>query len=94
MGRLSLVFAILLMVSAISLVTSRHQSRQLFIELDRQVAQARDLDVEWRRLQVDRAEHARNARVDEVARGPLKMVSIVPNRTMYLRQDQLSGGGQ
>ena len=94
MGRLSLVFAVLLMLSAISLVTSRHQARQLFIDLDRQVAQARDLDVEWRRLQVDRAEHARNAKVDEVARGPLKMVSIVPARTIYLPQEVVSGEGQ
>lgn len=92
MGRLSLVFAALLMLSAISLVTSRHQARQLFIDLERQRAQARDLDTEWRRLQLDRAELARNARVDDVARKDLKMLSIVPEHTIYLHQPAASAG--
>lgn len=94
MGRLSLVLAALLMLSAISLVTSRHQARQLFIELERQVAQERDLDVEWRRLQIERAEFARNARVDDVARKQLKMHAIGPNQTIYLNQAQVGGGAQ
>lgn len=50
MGRISLIVAALLMLSAISLVTSRYQSRQLFIELGRSQAEARDLDTNWRRL--------------------------------------------
>jgi len=86
MGRLNLLVAALLMLSAISLVTSRHQARQLFIDLDRARAQARDLDTDWRRLQLERADYARNARVDEIARGDLKMISIVPDRTIYINQ--------
>ncbi|MFA4912910.1 MAG: cell division protein FtsL, partial [Burkholderiaceae bacterium] len=35
MGRLSVIVAILLMLSAISLVTARYQSRQLFVESER-----------------------------------------------------------
>lgn len=35
MGRVNLIIAALLMLSAISLVTSRYQSRQLFVELGR-----------------------------------------------------------
>jgi cell division protein FtsL len=94
MGRLNLFVAALLMLSALSLVTSRHQARQLFIDLDRARAQARDLDTEWRRLQLERADYARNARVDEIARGELKMISIVPDRTIYLNQPSSTGGGQ
>lgn len=94
MGRLNLFVAALLMLSALSLVTSRHQARQLFIDLDRARAQARDLDTEWRRLQLERADYARNARVDEIARGELKMISIVPDRTIYLDQPSSTGGGQ
>jgi cell division protein FtsL len=94
MGRLNLFVAALLMLSALSLVTSRHQARQLFIDLDRARAQARDLDTEWRRLQLERADYARNARVDEIARGELKMISIVPDRTIYLNQPSSTGSGQ
>jgi cell division protein FtsL len=86
MGRLSFFIAMLLMLSAVSLVTSRYQARQLFIELDRSQAQARELDTEWRRLQLDRAELARNARVDRAARTDLKMIPIPPERTIYLNQ--------
>ena len=39
MGRVNLIIAALLMLSAISLVTSRYQSRQLFVELGRDQAQ-------------------------------------------------------
>lgn len=87
MGRLSIVFAILLMLSAISLVTARYQSRQLFVASERQAAQARELDTDWRRLQLERAELARNARIDEIARQDLKMLSSSPDRTLYLKGD-------
>lgn len=85
MGRLSLIFAALLMMSAISLVTARFQSRQLFVESERAAAKARELDVDWRRLQLERAELARNARIDGVAREELKMISTSPDRTVYIK---------
>ncbi|AZR86100.1 cell division protein [Bordetella pertussis] len=92
MGRISLIVAALLMLSAISLVTSRYQSRQLFIELGRSQAEARDLDTNWRRLQLERAELARNARIDRAARDDLQMIPIVPDRTLYMNQP--AGGAQ
>jgi len=87
MGRLSIVFAILLMLSAISLVTARYQSRQLFVASERQAAQARELDTDWRRLQLERAELVRNARIDEIARQDLGMLPASPDRTLYLKGD-------
>lgn len=86
MGRLSIIIALVLMLSAISLVTARYQSRQLFVEFERVQGQMRDLETGWRRLQLERAEHARNSRVDEAATGELGMVGIVPDRTLYLNQ--------
>ena len=86
MGRVNLFVSVLLMLSAISLVTARYQARQLFVELDRSRALARELDIRWRQLQLDRAELARNAHVDKVAREELRMRSIVPDRTIYINQ--------
>jgi cell division protein FtsL len=94
MGRLCLVFAALLMVSAISLVTARFQSRQLFVVAERMDAKARELDIDWRRLQLERAEQARNARIDELARDELKMVPVSPDRTIYIKGGALKGGEQ
>ncbi len=90
MGRLCFLVATVLMLSAISLVTARYQARQLYVELDRSRTSARDLDITWRQLQLDRAEHARNAHVDKVARESLKMISIVPDRTIYINQPVVS----
>lgn len=86
MGRVNLFVSVLLMLSAISLVTARYQARQLFVELDRSRALARELDIRWRQLQLDRAELARNAYVDKVAREELRLQSIVPDRTIYINQ--------
>jgi cell division protein FtsL len=85
MGRLCILFAILLMTSAMSLVTARFQSRELFVVRDRLSAQAHELDNDWRRLQLARAELARNARIDRIARTDLGMVSAPPDRTLYIR---------
>lgn len=84
MIRLSLLFAALLTISALSLVTARFQSRQLFVELDRLEDKARQLDTDWRRLQLERAELQRNARVDHSARQELGMVPATPDRTLYI----------
>ncbi|HEY9459259.1 MAG TPA: cell division protein FtsL [Paralcaligenes sp.] len=88
MGRLSLLFAALLMILSMSLVTARFQSRQLFVVSDRLDATARQLGTDWLRLQLERAELARNAHIDKVARDDLKMVSTSPQRTIYIK-----GGG-
>lgn len=90
MGRLCILVAGVLMISAISLVTARYQARQLYIELDRSRTQALNYDIEWRQLQLDRAEQARNANVDKLAREQLKMTLIVPDRTIYINESASS----
>lgn len=92
MGRVTFFFAALLMLSAISLVTSRYQSRQLFVELERTQSQARELETNWRSLQLERAEYARNARVDKAAREDLHLIAIVPDRTIYVNQAETAPG--
>lgn len=86
MGRAVFVMAILVMLSAISLVTARYQSRHLYIQNEQLVSQSRELNVQWRQLQLERAELARNARVDQIARETLKMVPIVPSKTIYVNE--------
>ena len=94
MTRLCIFMACLLMASAISLVTARHQSRQLFVAVERLEDRSRELDIEWRRLQLERAELARNARIDHIARTDLGMVTATPDRTIYLNAAEGTKGGQ
>jgi cell division protein FtsL len=90
MGRLSVLTAIVLMFSAISLVTARYQARQLYNQLDKYTPQAEDLEIDWRKLQLDRAQASRNAHVDKVAREELRMNVIVPERTIYVSQPSVN----
>jgi cell division protein FtsL len=92
MGRMSLVMGFLLMLAALSLVTARYQSRHLYIHNEQFLSQQRELDVNWRQLQLERAELARNARVDQIARETLRMVPIAPARTIYLREPLPAAG--
>jgi cell division protein FtsL len=86
MGRSVIVLGLLLMLAAMSLVTARYESRHLFIQNEQLLSQARELDVEWRQLQLERADLSRHAKVDAVARDDLRMVPITPKRTIYIRE--------
>lgn len=94
MGRLCIALAVVLMISAISLVTARHQSRQLFVAVERMEDRSRELDIEWRRLQLERAELARNARIDHIARNDLGMVTATPSRSIFLDSPMAQPEGQ
>jgi cell division protein FtsL len=85
MGRAAVVMGVLVVLAAMSLVTARYQARHLFIQNEQLLSQAKELDVTWRQLQLDRAEYSRNARVDQVARDQLQMIVITPSRTVYVR---------
>jgi len=82
--RLCLFFAVLLMASCLTLVTTRFESRQLFITLGRLQDQAQELDADWRRLQLERTREARHVRIDHIARQTLKMAPRTPDRVLYV----------
>lgn len=78
-------FVILVMASALYLVTARYQSRTLFIKSEQLQLQAQELDIAWRHLQSERAELARNARIDKMARHDLDLTSADLGRTIYIQ---------
>ncbi|NLY26400.1 MAG: cell division protein FtsL [Alcaligenaceae bacterium] len=85
MARLCVVVAVLLMLSAFSLVTAQFQARQLFVRAEALHNTVLSLDMDWRRLQLERAELSRKVRTDEIARRDLEMVNSTPARTLYLQ---------
>jgi cell division protein FtsL len=80
MVRLNLLLLAVLVVCALSLVTSRHQSRKLFVELERQQAQARAYEVEYGQLQLEQSTWAAPGRVEKLAREQLGMQLPGPGR--------------
>ena len=73
MARLNLVLLAVLTACSLGLVTSQHQARKLFTELEHQQERATQLDVEWGQLQLEQSTWAMHARVEKIARNQLHM---------------------
>ena len=69
----AMLFAILILC-ALGVVTSQHQARSLFIDLQSARDQARDLDIEFGRLQLEQSTWATHARIERIASKQLGML--------------------
>jgi len=84
MAKLNALLLSMLLLCALLLVTSQHQARKLFIDLERAQAQARRSEVEWKQLQLQQTQLAKHSLIDAVARRELKMQPVTPDRTLYM----------
>jgi cell division protein FtsL len=80
MVRLNLLLLAATIACALSLVTSRHQARKLFVELERQQGQAHAYEIEYGQLQLEQSTWAAPERVEKLARERLKMQIPGPGR--------------
>jgi cell division protein FtsL len=92
-GGLSPAYRGLLLVAvvlcALSVVTSQHKARKLFIELHKEKELAQQMDVEWGQLQLEQSTWATPARVEQVAvqklqmqlpkNGQIRLIKVKPN---------------
>jgi cell division protein FtsL len=80
MVRLNLLLLAVLVACALSLVTSRHQARKLFVELEREQTRARSYETEFGQLQLEQSTWAMPVRVEKIAREQLRMQLPGPGR--------------
>ena len=80
MVRLNLALLAVLVACALSLVTSRHQARKLFVELEGEQTAARNYETEYGQLQLEQSTWAMPARTEKIAREQLKMQLPGPGR--------------
>lgn len=73
MVRLSLVLLAILITCALALVTSQHQARKLYVELQKEQEFAKQLEVEWGQLQLEQGTLAMHGRVEKIATERLNM---------------------
>ena len=73
MARLNLILLAVLVVCALSVVTSQHKARKLYVELQKEQDLAKQLDVEWGQLQLEQSTWAMHARVEKIASWQLMM---------------------
>jgi cell division protein FtsL len=73
MTRLNLLLLVVLTACALGLVTSQHQARKSFGELEREEERSRQLEVEYGQLQLEAGTWAERARVERIAGRQLRM---------------------
>ena len=73
MARINLILLLVLTACSLGLVTSQHQARKLFAELEREQERAKQFDVEWGQLQLEQSTWAMHARIEKIASGQLMM---------------------
>ena len=80
-GERLLLLVVVLVACALSLVTSRHHARRLFVELERAQGEARGYETEYGQLQLEQSTWGMPARVEKIAREQLRMQLPTSSRT-------------
>jgi cell division protein FtsL len=76
----------LLLVSALSVVWSRHTTRSLFIEMQSLRSERDALEIQWQQLKIEQSAWATHGRVEQTARSVLKMVVPRPEEVRLIQE--------
>ena len=102
MTRLSILLLMAVLASALVLVHSQYETRRLFMALESAKKEAKRLEVDHDRLQVERRAQATPLRVEQIARQQMNMRTASPAITQYVNAQgaatgaasQAASGGQ
>lgn len=83
---IGIALAMLVVISAIACVFSRHESRTQFTQLQSLIAQRDALEVDWGRLQIEQSTWSTHARVEQLARKSMAMRNPAPEEILVVRQ--------
>ncbi len=70
---LNVILLLAVVMCALSVVTSQHKARKLYIELQKEKEHAQQMDVEWGQLQLEQSTWATPARVEKISAQQLQM---------------------
>lgn len=87
LGKLVIVALLIIVVllSAIGLVYSKHQSRKLFVNLQQLKQQVIDLDTEWGQLQLEQSAWTDHGRIESIARDRLNMKHPQAEEVVFIK---------
>lgn len=63
-----------IVATAVLLVAAKHETRQLFVQLERLNEERDQLQIEWGKLKLEQSTWSTHGRVEDLARGELGMV--------------------
>ncbi|MGZ5081073.1 MAG: cell division protein FtsL [Usitatibacter sp.] len=87
MTRTNAILLVVAIACALSVITSQHQARKLFNELENEQDSAKKLDEEWTQLQLEQSTWATHKRVEAVASKQLGMRLPDPTTTVVVTLD-------
>ena len=94
MMRLNIVLLLAVLASGLHLVGVQYESRRLFSALDRSHAEARRIEADNERLQVERRAQATPLRIEKLAKDQLQMRTVTPAITTYVTYKDFAGAGE
>jgi len=74
------------MGSAIGVIYSKHQTRKIFVSLQKLHKQIDELDIEWGQLQLEQSAWSSHGRIEKIARKKLQMTLPKANEILYIKQ--------
>lgn len=94
MTRINIFLLLVVILSALSVVNARHQSRKLYTELQKEQKFATDLEVEYGRLQLEQSTWAAQGTIESAAIDRLHMESPHPKEIQVISLSSASGTAQ
>jgi len=80
------LLVVAVMGSAIGVIYSKHQTRKIFVNLQKIYKQIDDLDIEWGQLQLEQSAWSSHGRIEKIARKKLQMTLPKANEIIYIKQ--------
>ena len=82
---LATILFVVVMMSAIGLVYSKHKTRMLFVELQQLNKEVVSLNTEWGRLQLEQSAWSDHSRIERIARDRLGMATPEADQIAFIR---------
>lgn len=78
------LLVVAVIVSALGVVYTKHQSRKLFVAVQGLEAERDEMNIEWGQLQLEQSTWATHGRVEDLAREQLKMTTPVQDAVVIV----------
>ena len=94
MTRVSLLLLVATVVSALWLVHSHYESRRIFMDMESARKEAKRIEVDHDRMEIERRAQATPLRVEQIARQQLNMRTASPAITQYVNAQDAAAGNE
>jgi cell division protein FtsL len=82
---LNVLLLVLVVMCALSVVTSQHKARKLYDDFQKEKESAQKIEVEWGQLQLEQSTLATLARIEKIATQRLQMQLPKNGQIQYIR---------